>query len=130
MVLQWIVSAVTRPADIEPELPEGVVARWSRLVPRLGGWLSGMGGPAAAVTLGRAILLHPNAVVTDGLIRHELAHIRQWRERPLTFPLRYVWQHVRHGYRDNPYEREARRAEVAVAKGSTHRTRHAEGDPE
>lgn len=130
MLLQWVAGAVTRRADIEPELPEGVAARWSRLVPRLGGWLSGMGGPAAAVTLGRTILVHPDAVVTDRLIRHELAHVRQWRERPLTFPLRYAWQHLRHGYRDNPYEEEARRAEVAVAMESTNRTRHSAGDPE
>ena len=45
------------------------------------------------------------------LLRHELEHVRQWRTRPLTFPIRYLLCHLRYGYRDNPYERAARQAE-------------------
>lgn len=91
--------------------PQGVSIRAGRLVPVIGGRLSGHAGPAAAVTLGRTIIVHPDVRLTDRLLRHELAHVRQWQRSPVTFPLRYVWQHVRHGYRDNPYEVEARAAE-------------------
>jgi hypothetical protein len=92
-------------------LPDGVAVLRGTLIPRLGGWLSGMRAPAAAVTLGNAIVVHPDARLTAGLLRHELAHVRQWRAAPFSFPLRYVLNHVRHGYHDNPYEVEARAAE-------------------
>lgn len=91
--------------------PHDVVIRAGRLVPIVGGRLSGHSGPAAAVTLGRTIIVHPDVRLTDRLLRHELAHVRQWQQAPITFPLRYVWQHLRHGYRDNPYEVDARAAE-------------------
>jgi hypothetical protein len=71
-----------------------------------------MTGPAAAVTLGRTIVVHPSVRLTPRLLRHEMAHVRQWQERPFTFALRYAWNHVRHGYDANPYEVEARRAEL------------------
>jgi hypothetical protein len=92
-------------------VPDEVVIRTGRWIPTIGGWLSGHAGPAAAVALGRTIVVHPGVVLTQRLLRHELAHVRQWQERPLTFPLRYTWQHMRHGYRANPYEVEAREAE-------------------
>jgi hypothetical protein len=98
---------------IEPplEVPDHVVVRTGRWIPAIGGWLSGHTGPAAAVALGRTIVVHPGVVLTQRLLRHELAHVRQWQARPFTFPLRYTWQHMRHGYRANPYEVEAREAE-------------------
>jgi hypothetical protein len=92
-------------------LPAGVEIRAGRWVPLLGGWLSGHGQAATAVTLGRTIVVHPDARLTPRLLHHELAHVRQWEQRPVTFPLHYVWQHLRHGYRDNPFEVEAREAE-------------------
>lgn len=96
-------------------LPPGVSLRASRAIPAIGGVLSGMGGPAAAVTLGRTVLVHPGARLTERLVRHELAHVAQWERFPITFPFRYIRAHIRHGYSDNPYEREARAAEVAGA---------------
>ena len=97
-------------------LPDGVEVRVGRWVPALGGRLSGMRRSAAAVTLGRTIVVHPDVVrsgpVLDGrLLRHELEHVRQWRRHPLTFPIRYALCHLRYGYHDNPYERAARDAE-------------------
>lgn len=103
-----LLGARARPAI---PVPAGVVIRAGRWVPRLGGWLAGSPRPAAAVTLGRTIVVHPDAELTPRLLRHELAHVRQWRRRPIAFPLLYAWRHVRHGYRDNPYEIEARAAE-------------------
>jgi hypothetical protein len=101
---------VPPPAHLPDDLvPQGVVLREGHLIPRIGGLLARMGAPAAAVTLGRTIVLNPGARVTPGLIAHELAHVRQWRD-DLLFPLRYTLATVRHGYIDNPYEVEAREA--------------------
>jgi len=98
---------VAPPSDV----PEGVSIRRTRWIPAIGGRLSGMRGPAAAVTLGNTILVHPAVELTDRLVRHELVHVRQWRRQPLSFPIRYLWCHLRFGYRDNPFEVEARQAE-------------------
>lgn len=93
-------------------LPPGVTLRHSRLVPRLAGWLAGMRGPAAAVTLGRTILVNPSIRTSARLISHELAHVRQWERHPHVFPFHYIASHIRHGYGHNPYEAEARAAET------------------
>lgn len=97
--------------DAPAELPADVTVRAGRWIPVLGGWLTGTAGPAAAVTLGRTIVVHPAVRLSERLLRHELAHVEQWRRQPLTFAVRYAWQHLRHGYRDNPFEVEARAAE-------------------
>lgn len=97
-------------ATPEP-LPPGVSVRRAAWLPALGGLLAGMGTPAAAVTLGRTIVVHPEVPLSTGLLRHELTHVRQWQAQPFTFALRYAWGFVRHGYEHNPYEVEARRAE-------------------
>lgn len=99
----WPLPGIDLPADVEVRL-----GRW---VPLLGGWLSGMRRSAAAVTLGRTIVVHPDSPLSGRLLRHEMEHVRQWRRHPLTFPIRYGLCHLRHGYRDNPYERAARQAE-------------------
>jgi hypothetical protein len=94
----------TVPADA---VPPGVTFRYGRLVPGIGGVLGRMGGPAAAVTLGRTIVVHPEVELSPRLLVHELAHVRQWGEDPL-FPLKYTLQSIRHGYLQNRYEVEAR----------------------
>ena len=108
-MIGWMLG--TRLDAAAGEVPSDVTVRRGRWLPALSGRLAGMGRSAAAVTLGRTIVVHP-AVRLDGrLLRHELAHVRQWTRNPLTFPVRYVLGHLRYGYRDNPYEVEARRAE-------------------
>ncbi len=92
-------------------LPSGVAVRAASWLPALGGALAGMGGPAAAVTLGRTIVVHPDVPVTRRLLTHELTHVRQWQAHPFSFPVRYAWEFLRHGYEANPYEVEARAAE-------------------
>lgn len=112
-----LVSAAARGLGretVSPEgmpLPPGVRVLRSRMVARLGGLFAGMGGPAAGVTLGRTILLHPDVRPTVRLLRHELAHVSQWERYPVTFPFRYIGAHIRHGYGRNPFEVEARAAE-------------------
>lgn len=103
------------PEDIPAaSLPEGVVLRRGRLIPRIGGLLARMGGPAAAVTLGRTIVVDPDVRLTSTLLAHELAHVRQWEQDAL-FPVRYTLASLRHGYRQNPYEVEARDASASFA---------------
>ncbi len=51
-----------------------------------------------------------SAQIDDDLLTHELCHVWQLQHRPLAMPLSYV----RHGYANNPYELEARRAVVST----------------
>lgn len=105
-------SPLQEPVELPEELlHEGVVLRRGRWIPVLGGVLGRMRGPAAAVTLGRHIILHPSARPTRRLLAHELEHVRQWRADPL-FPLRYTLESLRRGYHHNRYEAEARAAET------------------
>lgn len=96
-------------------LPPDVVLRTGRFIPWLGGLLAGMKGSAAAVTLRRTIVVGPRTSLTPALLAHELAHVRQWRDDPL-FPFRYSLAMLRHGYRNNPYEVEARQVEAATTR--------------
>lgn len=70
--------------------------------------LSGFQG----LTLPWAVYLHPTRINDAALIRHEMVHVEQMRrDGVLWFLARYLWWSVRYGYRLNPYEVEARRAE-------------------
>jgi hypothetical protein len=62
----------------------------------------------AGYALWRTILLRhaPGCGATDDLITHELCHIWQMQNRPLHVLLKFLTTR----YRENPYEREARRA--------------------
>ena len=59
-------------------------------------------------TLWRTIVLRqwPVEGPSDDLLTHELCHIWQMQNRPLAV----IWAWLTHRYRNNPYEREARRA--------------------
>ena len=57
------------------------------------------------------LLRRPVSEHTDDLVTHELCHVWQMQHRPLRMPLSYL---VR-GYKNNPYEREARRAASVTA---------------
>lgn len=109
-----LVAALAGTPEAAPPVgvPAGVRVVRGRWLPALGGRLSGMGRAAAAVTLGNVVVVHPETRLTPRLLRHELAHTRQWAERPVLFPLLYIARHVQYGYRDNPYEVEARQAEA------------------
>lgn len=112
-VASFVARVVGGPRVPSPvPLPRGVTLRQSLLVSRVAGWLSGMNRPAAAVALGRTILVNPSIHLTARLIKHELEHVRQWERSPHLFPFRYIASHIRHGYGDNPYEAEARAAET------------------
>jgi len=106
------------PSGVPPELLGAVVFRRGRLIPWIGGVLGRMAGPAAAVTLRRTIVVHPDVSLSPTLLAHELVHVRQWREDFL-FPLRYTLATLRHGYHDNPYEVEARELSASAARTSS-----------
>lgn len=45
-------------------------------------------------------------------LRHELCHVQQFEEHGfVAFIFKYVWESIRHGYYNNRYEAEARKAE-------------------
>jgi hypothetical protein len=61
----------------------------------------------------RAVYVLPGYEHDTRLIRHELCHLQQIeRDGRVRFALRYSWWLLRYGYRDNPYEVEARAAEI------------------
>jgi hypothetical protein len=53
---------------------------------------------------GAILLRRPVGETSDDLVTHELCHIWQLQHRPVRMPLSYL----RYGYRNNPYEIEAR----------------------
>jgi hypothetical protein len=107
-----IVRAIGGERVVSPvALPDGVSVVRGRWIPWIGGLFTGSRRPAAAVTVGDTIVVHPRAALTAELIRHELEHVRQWRSDGWRFPVRYAVQYARHGYRANPYEVSARAAE-------------------
>lgn len=106
-------ALVGRPIDLPREMtaryPELAHARYRRggLPLRLGGWALGQ-GTVAAITLRRTVFLARNTPLSAGLLLHELRHVHQFLGNR-TFPVRYLWQSLRHGYSRNAYEVDARR---------------------
>jgi hypothetical protein len=54
----------------------------------------------------------PSQALDEDLITHELCHVWQMQHRPLAMPLSYLIR----GYKDNPYEAEARRAVANITQ--------------
>lgn len=72
---------------------------------------------ATGMTLGHTILFkYPEShYVGRRTVAHELEHVRQIeREGLIKFYVKYLWYNIRYGYRNNPYEVAARRAENAM----------------
>jgi hypothetical protein len=76
-----------------------------------------LGTSNVAIVIGRTIHLH-NATRNELLeneawLRHEIAHVKQWLEHNyVLFPILYVWNSIRFGYKNNPFEQSARIAET------------------
>jgi hypothetical protein len=109
---------MTLPPALLGRYPELAEARWRRggLPVRVGGWCLGR-ATVAGITLGRTIWLAPTASLSPELLLHELRHVHQFAS-DRTFPLRYVWRSLRHGYAQNPYERDARQFAASRVTGS------------
>jgi hypothetical protein len=97
------------PASLLARHPELGEATWRRggLPPRIGGWALGQSS-VSGITLGRTVFLAPFAALEPALLLHELAHVHQFA-RDGAFPVRYLWESIRRGYRRNRFELEADR---------------------
>ena len=71
-----------------------------------------------AITLWTHVLTRETSL-DDRVLRHEAAHVEQWRRYGLFgFLVRYLWWHFRYGYDRNPFEVEARAAEHDPERGA------------
>lgn len=88
---------MTKPFKVKPAYGYGL---W--LLNKLGmtGWCSVWG----------TIYIRPDQMMNHTLIAHEQVHARQIiRDGIFMQPLKYLFYTIRYGYRNNPYEIEARR---------------------
>jgi hypothetical protein len=66
----------------------------------------------AGVTLPWGIYILPERLQDARLVRHEQEHAKQIDELGVfNFYVRYLWFTLRYGYRNNPLEEQARKAE-------------------
>ena len=102
---------IGRPLALPPSLletfPELRDARFRRggLFVRVGGWCLGI-RTVAGITLWRTIWLAPHAPLDPALLLHELRHVHQFASSRW-FPLLYIWDSLRRGYRGNRFEADA-----------------------
>ncbi|MGH9084471.1 MAG: eCIS core domain-containing protein [Acidimicrobiales bacterium] len=70
---------------------------------------------AAAITLGRFVLVRPEAVGSARLLRHELVHVRQWRRLGVAgFLRRYLGAYARWRLRRYPHWAAYRRVPLEI----------------
>ena len=72
--------------------------------------------PACAIVFRSTIYLcgihRHHFLENSAWVRHEVCHVQQWkRDGIFLFFFQYIWYSLRYGYRNNPYEIEAREAE-------------------
>ena len=70
-----------------------------------------------AIVIGKTIHLYntskQNFLQDERWLKHELCHVRQFKQYGLVnFIAKYLWESMRHGYYNNKYEVEARKAEI------------------
>jgi hypothetical protein len=112
-VRRLVAAILGEPLRLPPALlqtfPELAGARYRHggLMPRIGGWTLGLRS-AAAVTMWRTIFIARGVPLHPELLLHELRHVHQFGASA-AFPLSYLWECVRCGYRGNRYEIDARR---------------------
>lgn len=110
----------------ESELPKELVTRYPQLARmhlrrgglpvRVGGWALGR-STVAAITLWRTVFVAPEVALDAELLLHELRHVHQF-EASTAFPVRYLWESIRRGYRANRYEADARTYAAAQLRAS------------
>jgi len=69
-----------------------------------------------AIVIGSTIHLYnvskQQFLQNDKWVKHEVCHLEQFQKHGyFTFILKYLWESIRHGYHQNKYEEEARKAE-------------------
>ncbi|MEO9003687.1 MAG: DUF4157 domain-containing protein [Ginsengibacter sp.] len=69
-----------------------------------------------AIVLGKTIHLYnvskEHFLKDERWVKHEMCHVHQFKKYGfLNFITKYLWESIKHGYYNNKYEIEARRAE-------------------
>lgn len=87
------------------------------LVARIAAFNLGASKGGAAIVFGRTIYLYKvsreQLLNNVPYIRHEVMHVLQYeREGFFGFLFKYLWLSIRFGYRQNPFEIEAREAQT------------------
>lgn len=110
-IAAWVRDeTIGRPLELSSSLvaayPLLAEARWRRggLPLRIGGWCLGA-RTVAGFTFGNTVFV-ASGTPSARLLLHELAHVRQYREAK-SFPARYLWESLLHGYARNRFEVEA-----------------------
>lgn len=95
------------PAELLELFPELAAARFRSggLPVHLGGWCLGQ-RTVAGITLWRTVWLASHAPPDPWLLLHELRHVHQFGASPF-FPVLYILESLRRGYRGNRYETDA-----------------------
>lgn len=109
---------ITLPETLAEQHPElgRIRLRRGGLPVRVGGWALGRSS-VAAITLWRTVFVAPGVALEPELLLHELRHVHQF-EASTAFPIRYLWESVRRGYRANRYEADARMYAAAQLRAS------------
>lgn len=77
------------------------------------GWFMRRAGFLGWTSFWHVVYVLPGHERNEGLLRHERCHLEQIeRDGRVLFSVRYLWWLARHGYWNNPYEIEARAAEL------------------
>lgn len=83
-------------------------------------WLMRRAGFLGWTSFWRVVYVLPGHKRNARLLRHERCHLAQIeRDGRLWFAVRYAWWTLRHGYWRNPYEAEARAAELIPPRRPT-----------
>ncbi|MBI2641067.1 hypothetical protein HYW87_00525 [Candidatus Roizmanbacteria bacterium] len=77
-------------------------------------WSFGYMKNARAMTIGHIILLGPKVLNND--FEHELIHVKQCERYPMIYPLLYLYELLKNGYRKNRFEDEAYSLSKSVYK--------------
>ena len=69
-----------------------------------------------AIVIGSTIHLHnmtkQQFLQNEKWVKHEVCHLQQFKKHgKFIFILKYLWESIKHGYYNNKYETEARKAE-------------------
>lgn len=75
-----------------------------------------LGSDHVAIVIGKTVHLHhvsrDNFLKDSKWVRHEMCHINQFKKYGFfNFIVKYLLESIKHGYYNNKYEAEARRAE-------------------
>lgn len=78
-------------------------------------WAFGFLKNARAITIGHIILMGPRLLKND--LEHEIIHVEQCDRYPVIFPILYMYERIRKGYRQNRFEDEAYTLSNSIYEG-------------